>query len=204
MGSAQMAFAIVLVCGVANCSDATAASSVARIVIEPETLVLQANESCVLHANLFDGSGGAITGPKLTWTTSASGILSITKGGKVAGVSTGTATVTATLNGHTDTLAVNVIPRIFSSSIQVPARTIALGATDQLSLVLYDVNDNPVNATVPTEWAVDDSSKATVSATGLLTARAVGVVIVSARWATGGSLAVNNAGTAVYIVAQAP
>jgi hypothetical protein len=108
------------------------------------------------------------------------------------------------LNGRTDTLAVNVIPRIFSSSIHVAARTIAVGVTDQLSLVLYDVSDNPVSATVPTQWGVDDSTKATVSATGLLTPRTAGVVLVYARWATGGSLAVNNVGTAVYIVAQAP
>jgi uncharacterized protein YjdB len=196
----SIAVTLVAACG----GDPTGASSVASIAIEPATLVIQTNESCQRFANLFDASGTVVTGPKATWATSAAEILTISRGGKVSGVRAGSATVTATVHGHSGTLAVTVIPRIFREALVPSARTIAPGSTTQLSLVLYDVTDNVINATVPTLWQVDNPSLATVDTNGLLTSRSIGVVIVTARFATGGSLAVSNASTAIFIVAPAP
>lgn len=84
--------------------DTIAGGEVTGVGVIPSTLSLTVGESAQLQALLYP-SGMIDT---VTWSSSASGKASVTNKGIVTGVEAGSATITATCNGKTDTCSVTV------------------------------------------------------------------------------------------------
>jgi phi13 family phage major tail protein len=84
--------------------DTISGGSVSGIAVVPSTLSLVAGETAQLEAILYPaGTSGTVT-----WSSSSDDYATVTSAGLVEAVAAGTATITATCNGKTDTCTVSV------------------------------------------------------------------------------------------------
>src|SRR5262249_50494467 len=93
---------------------ATAVPTVATVAIDQPPgflgkLKLDIGEQTGLTATVKDASGAVLTGQTVTWTSNAPSVATVSNTGTITGVGPGDATVSATLNGKSDTRAVRVL-----------------------------------------------------------------------------------------------
>jgi alpha-tubulin suppressor-like RCC1 family protein len=101
-------------------------SSVASVTVSPGELTVLAGSYQQLTATAKDAAGNAISGRPIAWTTSDPAIATISAGGAVTGVSDGSTTITASVEGKSGTATVSVIAEIFTSVAAGGAHTCAL------------------------------------------------------------------------------
>jgi hypothetical protein len=132
---------------------------VATVSVTPSTLSLAVGQTGQLTATPRDANGNALSGRVITWTTSASGVATVSSGGVVTGVSDGTATITATSEGKSGTAAVTVEQGSAAYPNQ-PAGATALGVST-LDFGRF-VATEPETASQPF-WYVTKSNLSTVT-----------------------------------------
>ena len=81
---------------------------VASVTVSPAAASVTAGQTVQLAAVTRDSAGNVLTGRTVTWTTTNSGVATVSATGLVAGVATGSATVTANSEGKSNTAAVTV------------------------------------------------------------------------------------------------
>ncbi|WP_170863207.1 Ig-like domain-containing protein, partial [Pseudozobellia thermophila] len=125
--------------------------------------------------------------PGVTWTSSDTSIATVSDTGGVSAVSPGTATITATTvdGGFTDTSEITVnavsVP-VTGIVVEPPTVNLTVGETVELTA---DVE--PVNADDPSvTWTSSDTSIATVSDTGEVSAVSPGTATITATTVDGG------------------
>jgi hypothetical protein len=74
------------------------------------TFKLDVGEQTAVTATVRDASGAVLTGQTVTWTSSAPNVATVSSTGTITGAAAGDATVSATVNGKSDTRKVQVIP----------------------------------------------------------------------------------------------
>jgi hypothetical protein len=89
---------------------------VASVSIAPGTTQLLPGASTQLTAAIRDANGIALTGRAVAWLSSDLAKVIVTSAGLVTGVSIGTATVTATSEGKSGSVAITVIPPVPSGA----------------------------------------------------------------------------------------
>jgi|GEM_PF-1293923 len=72
---------------------------VATVSVSPSSLSLTVGQTGTFAATARDSTGGTLTGRTVTWTSSNTGIASVSAGGVVTAVAAGTATISATIDG---------------------------------------------------------------------------------------------------------
>lgn len=123
----------------------------------------------------------ALTGKKVTWTSSDSKVVSVDANGNIKAVGIGKATVTAKVENKTASVDITVNAPL--NSIQINKSTLALrkGATETLNVV-YDPEDTTDSKKVT--WKSSNPSVATVDENGKVTALKDGVTDVTATVGT--------------------
>jgi predicted phosphodiesterase len=81
---------------------------VTRVVVSPGTVQLTVGGGATLVASVRDQRDSAMSGKAVTWTSSASGIATVSAAGVLAGVAAGSATITATTDGKSGSATVTV------------------------------------------------------------------------------------------------
>ncbi|UZW15011.1 Ig-like domain-containing protein [Clostridium pasteurianum] len=123
------------------------------------------------------------------WTTSNSKVATVSTGGNVTAVSTGTATITATTEDGSKTAKciVTVIPTIKVTSVALnrTTDTLTVGGTDNLWTTIYPYN--AANQSVI--WTTSNSKVATVSSSGYVTATGAGTATITATTVDGSKTA---------------
>ena len=154
---------------------------IVQIVIQQRTGSLRLGIPRGFSAILLDSTSTQVpAGRIISWSTSTPTVISITQAGIVTGLTLGTARVIARAEGVADTVTLFVTNVPVSSVVVAPLQvTVLEGQTRQLSVVVTDSTGRDVTDR-PIEWISGDPSKATVNATGLVTAIASGVVTVAA------------------------
>ncbi len=116
----------------------------------------------------------------ITWSSSATGIASITPIGGITGVGPGQAQIIASAGGIQGQAALIVQP-VPVGSVVVSAQTssVPVGLSDQITATARDINGSIISAPTIT-WTSSDTTKAKVSATGLVTGVATGSVTITA------------------------
>lgn len=111
----------------------------------------------------------------VTWTTSNSDVVSV-ENGKVTALKIGTATITAKVGNHTDTVVITV-PEVLIEGITLTADTTKLevGGTTQLTLT---VTPEKVTEEVVATYTSSDENVLTVDENGKVTAVALGKAVV--------------------------
>jgi uncharacterized protein YjdB len=118
----------------------------------------------------------------LTWSSSNPGIVSVSADGVVRGIATGTATVTASsTNGISQTITINVV-QLNPTSISMNRSQVGLEINESLQLQATMLPSNAIGALT---WSSSDSSIATVSSNGEVTALSEGVATITVRTING-------------------
>lgn len=82
--------------------------AVATVTVSPSSASLLVGATTQLSVELRDAQGNVLTGRTVTWSSSATGVATVNSNGVVTGVSSGSATITATSEGRTGTASVAV------------------------------------------------------------------------------------------------
>ena len=118
------------VVGAACGGDGTGPSTVASVRVEPASPTLSVGEDVQLTAVALDGSGDPIADKIASWSSSATGVASVSTAGMVEGVAAGSAQITATIDGKSGSTQVTVIAAGTAPELtSVAPGTIPVGGT---------------------------------------------------------------------------
>jgi uncharacterized protein YjdB len=150
-----------------------------------------------LTATTQDSAGGVLTGRTVTWTTSAAGIATVSASGLVTAGAAGSATITATSEGKSGTSAITVtfVP-VASVTVSPASVSLFVTKTAQLAATTKDSTGGVLTGRAVT-WASGNTTVATVSAAGLVTAKAAGSATITAT-------SEGRSGTAAITVVSVP
>lgn len=148
---------------------------VATVSVSPASPSLTPGAVIQLVPTLRDASGATLTGRIVTWTSSNSGVASVSGAGLVTGIAVGgPVTITATSEGQVGTASASVVaPIVTTVTISPAVTTVASGGTTPLSALIRDQNGATMTEKTPT-WTTSNASIATVSPIGLVTGIAAG------------------------------
>jgi trimeric autotransporter adhesin len=193
------------------------AAPVASVNVTPPTASVTVGQSTTLTAQTLDANGNALTGRTVAWTSSNTGIATVSEAGVVTGVAPGSATITATSENKSGTATVTVTA-IPVANVTVDPTTVSLttGGTQQITATARDAQGNALADRAVT-WESQNTNIATVSSTGLITAVApgtttvtatsegkVGTVTVTVTAPAVGSINVSPGSATVYVAATTP
>ncbi|HEV2671400.1 MAG TPA: Ig-like domain-containing protein [Gemmatimonadales bacterium] len=83
---------------------------VSAVTVTPGSVSLALADTTTLQAKLADSTGNVIFGRAIDWTTSDAGVATVLATGFVRAIAAGSATITATSEGHSGTAVVTVRP----------------------------------------------------------------------------------------------
>ena len=180
-----VAFGIALVAGslVVACSDDTTTPTqpvVANISLHSPTappVVLVPGAKLQLNA-VATSSEGEVLQVKFTWTTSDAAIASVSGAGLVTAVAPGVATITASAQGKSGSVAIVVAVPGAQVVVSPATAFVDVGGTLQLSAQVLDAESKVVD--VPVTFTSGNPSVASVSTAGLVTGIAAGEATVVA------------------------
>ncbi len=142
---------------------------VASIVVTPSPLSMSVGQTTQLTAALADSAGNVLSGRTVTWSSSNTGVATVSAQGLLTAVAAGTTTITAASEGKSGTDAVTISNvAVGSVTVQPQGATIPGGSNLQLSATVRDVNGVVVTNRVVT-WSTSNSAVATVSSSGVVT-----------------------------------
>lgn len=153
---------------------------VATVTVAPQGPTLIVGATLQLVAVTKDASGNTLSGRTITWSSSSSGVASVSASGVVTAAAAGTASVTATSEGVTGTTSVTVAVAPVTSVTVTPATgSLIIGATLQLSATTKDAAGDTLTGRA-ISWSSSNTSIASVSSSGLVTAVGVGTATITA------------------------
>ncbi len=151
---------------------------VTGITVSPTSKTIKVGENFIITPTVTPADA---TDKVVTWSSSNNAIASVDTTGKVTGLSTGTATITATTHdgGLTATCTVtvsNTTIKVTGITLDTTAKTMGVGETYNLKPTI-----TPSNATDKSvEWFSGNPAVASVDTTGKVTAKAIGVAVITA------------------------
>jgi len=170
------------------------APDVANLTVQPASGVLDVGGSLQLAAAARDSVGQAVTAA-VTWTSDAPAVASVSSGGLVQALAPGEAHIRAEVGTVQSEAVVSVAaaapapapttpgtPPATVAQIRVDGApsSLAVGGAALLRAVALDRRNAPV-AGDPVTWESSDNARASVTPQGLVTARAPGTVVITAR-----------------------
>lgn len=168
-------------------ADAVHVSSVS---LNKNSIELPIGKSETLVATILPSNA---TNKSVTWSSNDTSVATVSSTGEVKAKALGSAIITVKTNdgGKTATCSITVTAEIISVtgvSINPPSLSMAVGDTQTIfaKITPSDATDNTVS------WSSSNPSIATVSSSGIVTAKSVGTATVTARTNDGGLTASCN------------
>ncbi len=109
--------------------NAPTAPTVASVTISPGSLTLNPGQSGQLTAAALDGSGNAVPGATISWSSSNTGTATVSGTGVVQALVVGSVIMTATSGGHTATAKVQVVAKTGTGSVPTAGWNLPAGMT---------------------------------------------------------------------------
>jgi uncharacterized protein YjdB len=172
-----------------------APAAVTSVVVSPISWQLTVGGTQTFVATPRDVTGAALLDPvrDASWVSSEPSVASVDpSSGVVTGIATGSAILSATIEGKTGMADVSVVVRTVEMvAVDPPTASVAAGANTQLAAVLRDVSNNVISGP-PVTWTSGNPAIARVSELGLVTGVAPGgpVTITASSQGRGGTAAV--------------
>jgi|GEM_PF-2387828 len=157
----------------------TVVSDIVTVEVAPVAAELLSGQTQVFTATLKNATGTVISGRPVSWASSNGSIATINSSAVATAVAPGQTTITATSEGRTGSVTLKVGAPVATVTIAPAAATVLIGATQQLTASLKDDQGIALSGR-PISWSSADTLKAIVSASGVVTGRAAGQVLVSA------------------------
>ena len=154
-----------------------------RIEITPSQGALDAiGKSVQLTARVFDQNNALLTSAVVTWTSSNTGVATVSNQGLVIAVGNGTTRITAKSGNASTGIDISVMQTVGSVAIQPDSATLmSIGATVQLTARVLDTNGQRVAGAV-VAWSSSDTTVATVTNQGLVKAVGTGTALITAKF----------------------
>jgi len=156
--------------------------AVVALNIVPASLSISMGTSRQLHvvASLSNGTSPDVTG-NVAWSSSQSGIATVTQQGTVTGVGKGASQLSATYQGVTATATVAVgPPALLGINVTPNPSSLPLGESEQFTATGNYSDGSLQDLTQTATWSLHGSANATMSAPGSVTTTALGTATVSA------------------------
>jgi uncharacterized protein YjdB len=164
-----------------GCGLTISAAPVSTVSVGPSNPTVPAYGTVPLSATLRDASGNTLTGRTVDWSSANTAVATVSPSGLVTGRAVGSAVISASSEGRVGSTTVTVGPPAPVATVTVAPSlaTLSTGNSLQLTATLRDASGNALTGRTVT-WSTSNSSIATVSGAGLVTALAVGQVTVTA------------------------
>jgi uncharacterized protein YjdB len=153
----------------------------AQLIVEPNAITTAVGEEIQLSASTR--AGVAAAGVAVTWRSSDESVAVVSNDGTLTAVGPGDATLLASAGTQTGSAAVSVKQKDISSVRVTPTtNSVYPNATVQLTASAYDDAGRPM-AIAPNaaKWSSSNAAAATVGETGLVTGKARGSAVITAR-----------------------
>jgi uncharacterized protein YjdB len=170
--------------GSATLTVAATAKTLTAIAVSPATanIAAGATEQFTAKATYSDNSTADVTAT-VAWTTSNAEVAKINATGLATAQSSGSAAVTATMDGVSGSASVTVpvaVKTLTSIAVSPGAISIAAKATQQFTATGHYSDGSTADVTASAAWTTSNTAVATVNASGLATAVAAGSTAVTA------------------------
>ena len=150
------------------------------VTVTPATAELTALGATVrLSANIRDQNGQAMAGATVEWSSSDAAVATVDAGGLVTAAGNGQTTVTAASGQASSGVRVTVEQQAVGVELSPSTALLLSGDTLRIIASAVDANGHAI-AGAGFTWTTSDTTIATVDPTGLVTARGLGAVTVSA------------------------
>jgi len=143
--------------------------------VSPASAVLAIGETVQITADVTPADAGD---KSVNWASDNGGVAAVSQGGLVTARGAGNATITATTNTGAISRTVAISVSAVITGVSVSPETLTLNINETRTLTATVVPANAPDRSVI--WSSADASVATVSSTGAVTARAAGVVRITA------------------------
>ena len=165
---------------IAQC-QVTVSVKVTSVDLDQKNITVNVGNTITLVA---DVTPNAASDKSVKWTSSDNAVATVDESGNVRGIKTGTATITAKTNdgGFEASCTINVINAVNGITLSDRNITLYANKTKQLkaSVTPADADNQSV------VWESNDDDVATVSSTGLVTAKMPGTAIITVKSVDGG------------------
>jgi uncharacterized protein YjdB len=153
---------------------------VASVTVSPSAATLYLGQTVDLGAVAKDSDGNTLTGRAIAWSTGNGAIATVSSTGIVTAVAAGTVTITATVEGKTGTAVITaaVVP-VASVTLSAGVATLYQTATFDYDASAADSAGNVLTGRAAA-WTSSNTSVATVTSNGLVTALAQGETSITA------------------------
>ena len=172
------------------------AASLVSIAVTPAaaTIAIGTNQQLVATAVYSDGSAQDVS-TKAAWSSATPAVATVSAAsGNAAGVSQGSALVSASFNGKSGTATLTVGPAsLMSLAITPQAVTLFGGETRQLTATASYSDGTTFNVTAQSQFTSANSAAVSATAGGLITGVNAGTSVISAAF--GGKIATSSAET---------
>lgn len=167
--------------GKSGTSAITVVSPIDHIELSPSSLALASiGEKQTLSGHLVARSGSSVDGLSIAYSSSNAAVATVDANGQVTATGNGSATITASSDGLSNTASVTVQQVAAGIALSPKAASVpSIGGTAAFSAVVRDARGVPIsNAAVV--WTSSNADVASVSSTGLATARGNGSATITA------------------------
>jgi uncharacterized protein YjdB len=155
------------------------APTASLVSVSPSTATIMVGGSQQLIATVRDIFANPIPSPAVMWSSSNSGVASVSQTGLVMGMGAGTATITAMSDGVTGTATITVTSEIGSIVVTPSARGLPMNSSQQLTAFVYSQTGTLLTGRT-VNWSTSDPTKVTVMPNGLATAVGYGAATITA------------------------
>jgi uncharacterized protein YjdB len=162
----------------ATCTTAVDPTPVASVVVTgPDSLRI--GESRQIEAQAFDAVNNRLEGRRVHWRSNDPAVATVDTNGVIRGVAIGSTQIVATVEGKSGSATWRVISPVDRVAIAPLTADVPLGSSRQLAANVLDAAGNALSGR-PVTWSSSNSSVATVSISGLVSAVALGRVTITA------------------------
>lgn len=160
-----VALLLAVACGGTGPSD----DGVARVLIGGDAaLTLVEGDTHQLSATAQDANGAAVVGAPLVWSSSTQAVATVSTGGLVTAVATGSARIIATSGRHADTVVVTVAKSgVVNVVVTIPRSLLKVSDTVRAQATAVDAAGKPVPDR-PVTWTSSNGTAAVVTPFGLV------------------------------------
>lgn len=150
------------------------------VVVSPGEATLFVGETVTLKATVTDANGDPLSGRPVTWSSSATGVATVSASGVVTAKAPGTATITASSEGKSgkSTITVKLVP---VASVDMNPGELELQIGQSATITATPKSADGIALTGRSiSWKSRDPGIATVSSNGQVTAKSAGSTIIEA------------------------
>ena len=183
MGTARMmAYAFLVTaaaCGGGGGGDVTPPTpTVTQVTLTPGSATIIAGQTASFTAQPKDAAGNNVNGLVVGWSINDPNVATVSNG-TVTAIHAGTATLTATAGNVSATAAITVNPAVANVAVFPPTNPLLVGQTATLTATLTDAGGATITGRTVT-WSSNNETVASVSSTGVVTAKAIGSATITA------------------------